>query len=132
MKSQLTLFSYDKNTANHRHVTADAASISPMLDEPDNFSFVCPQRVPEIKLPESSGRRSRKSKLQSIMVNNETLVRAGYVIHTQCCEMFNVRSRIFSENFTGSRQQAELCRCAQCMLVHCSLWQPCPMAQTHK
>ena len=84
-----------------------SASISPVIDEPNTFFL----HVPEMKLSETSGRRSRK--LQNIVVaDNKNL------IHPRMLEVFNIRSRFFSEKFTGSRLQAELYSCAQCMLFH--------------
>ena len=106
MNSQLTLFSFDRNTAHHSRCSLD----QPHARRTEQLFL----RVPEIKLPEYSGRRFRKSKLQSIVVDNENSMQSI----PEFREMFNVRSRIFSENFTGSRLRAELRSCAQCMLVH--------------
>ena len=112
MKSPLTLFSPDRNTAHHHYVTADAASISHCWTTEQLFL-----RVPELRLPESSGRRSRKSQLQGIVVDNENSIK-NYVIYSRMLRNVQHKSRIFSENFVGSRLQAELCSCAQCILVH--------------
>ena len=73
--------------------------------------------VPEIKLPESSGRRSRKSQLQSIVIDNENSMKS-YVIHPRMLRNVQHTSQIFSEKFAGSRLQAELCSFVQCLLVH--------------